>query len=303
LPIGTESIPTVRLSLPAGITSVPAGRMFMPAGIIYLPTVRSPIPGGKVSILAGIINKSVLYYMTKTNKNKFAVIIPVFNHEEMIASVVKKALKLKFPVFVIDDGSTDATFRNIKNIKGIKILRHVENQGKGAAILTGMKEASKIAEWAISIDADGQHDPEDALSMIKSIQPGTRPLVIGMRKDMIGDDVPWTSRFGRGFSNFWVWLSGGPPVKDSQSGFRIYPLPEALGLNVRSRRYQFEVEILAKAKWKGIPVQEVPISVCYTPGTKRISHFRPFIDFVRNSRVFARLIVHRIFVPGFVRRK
>jgi glycosyltransferase involved in cell wall biosynthesis len=241
--------------------------------------------------------------MHKVQQNKFAIIIPVFNHKEMIASVIRKAVKLNFPVFVVDDGSTDLTFDNIKKIKDIKILRHAENKGKGAAILTGMEEVLKIADWAITIDADGQHNPDDALALIKSIQPGTRPVVIGMRKDMIGDDVPWTSRFGRGFSNFWVWLSGGPAVTDSQSGFRIYPLPEALGLNVKSRRYQFEVEILVKAKWKGIPVQEAPISVCYTPGTKRVSHFRPFIDFVRNSSVFARLIVTRIFVPGFVRKK
>ncbi len=241
--------------------------------------------------------------MQKIKKNKFAIIIPVFNHGEMIPSVIKDAKKLNFPVFVIDDGSTDSTFDNIKKIKGIIILRHLENKGKGAAILTGMKEASKYADWAITIDADGQHDPKDALTLINSIVPGTRPVVIGVRMDMSGNDVPWTSRFGRGFSNFWIWLSGGPAVKDSQSGFRIYPLPEILQLDIKSYRYQFEVEILVKTKWEGIPVLEAPISVCYTPGTKRVSHFRPFIDFLRNSKTFARLILMRILIPAFLRRK
>jgi glycosyltransferase involved in cell wall biosynthesis len=241
--------------------------------------------------------------MNKSNKDKFAVIIPVYNHEEMIASVITKVKELKFPVYVIDDGSTDSTFDRIRGIKGINILRHNENRGKGAAILTGFGEAGKTADWAVTIDADGQHDPMDARDMIDSILPGMRPIVIGMRKDMSGRHVPWTSRFGRRFSNFWVRLSGGPPVKDSQSGFRIYPLPEASDLKIKARRYQFELEMLVKAKWEGIPVIEVPVSVSYTPGTKRISHFRPFNDFMRNSFTFARLISARILIPKFLRMR
>ena len=84
---------------------------------------------------------------------------------------------------------------------------------------------------------------------------------------MQGADVPWTSRFGRGFSNFWVRMAGGPAVEDSQSGFRIYPLPECLHLDVKARRFQFEIEILAKAGWNRVPVVESPVSVSYRPGT------------------------------------
>jgi glycosyltransferase involved in cell wall biosynthesis len=241
--------------------------------------------------------------MNKNKKDRFAILIPVYNHEEMTASVVKVALKLKFPVIVIDDGSTDSTYEKIKKIKGIKILRHDYNRGKGAAIMTGFREAAKIADWAITVDADGQHDPKDALTMIKYIPKGSRPIVIGKREKMFGDDVPWTSRFGRGFSNFWVRLSGGPHASDTQSGFRIYPLPECLDIKIKAIRYQFELELLVKANWKGIPVIEAPVSVCYTPGTRRVSHFRPFADFMRNSFVFSRLICMRIFIPGFVRAK
>lgn len=111
---------------------------------------------------------------------------------------------------------------------------------------------------------------------------------------MDGKSVPWTSRFGRKFSNFWVWLSGGPVVEDSQSGFRIYPVPEVMGLNVLSRRFQFEVEILVKARWKRMRVIEVPVGVSYAEGAERISHFRPMVDFLRNSSTFARLIFQRI---------
>ena len=112
---------------------------------------------------------------------------------------------------------------------------------------------------------------------------------------MTGRKVPWTSRFGRKFSNFWVRASGGPDVADTQSGFRLYPLPEALDLKVESCRFQFEVEILVKAQWKGIPVITVPVSVAYDE--TRISHFRPFRDFIRNSETFSRLMFQRAVVP------
>ena len=241
-------------------------------------------------------------------KGRFAVIIPVYNHEQRVADVVRTTLKLGFPVFVVDDGSTDDTYDKIKNMAGVSIIRHNKNRGKGAAIKTGFAAAAKIADWAITIDADGQHDPDNALNLIHAIPDDAmykkmRPIVIGMRENMTGDDVPWTSSFGRKFSNFWVRASGGPAIKDSQSGFRIYPLPQCMLLQVKADRFQFEVEMLAKAGWNRFPVVEEPISVSYTPGTPRISHFRPFVDFVRNSGTFLRLIFQRILIPAYIRRK
>jgi glycosyltransferase involved in cell wall biosynthesis len=242
------------------------------------------------------------------NIDRFAIIIPVYNHEGRAADVIRKALSLGFPLFVIDDGSTDSSYEKIKDIPGITLIRHETNRGKGAAIKTGFSAAIHTADWAITIDADGQHDPDDVTDLIKAIPPGPvsggkRPIVIGVRGDMRAADVPWTSRFGRGFSNFWVWVSGGPRVRDSQSGFRIYPLPECARLAVKADRFQFEVELLAKAGWCGIPVTEAQVSVSYNPGTGRISHFRPFIDFMRNSRTFFRLIIQRMLIPRFIRKK
>jgi len=233
----------------------------------------------------------------KRNNNRFAFVIPVYNHAGTVAQVVKDALSLGCPVFVVDDGSTDDTFNQIKDIKGIRILQHAENQGKGAAILTGFAAAAAVADWAITMDADGQHYAEDAKEMIKAIPEDSRPIVVGARSGMTGKHVPWTSSFGRKFSNFWVRTSGGPKISDSQSGFRIYPLPEALHLKIKARRFQFEVEILVQAKRHGLSVIETPIRVHYNPEGGRISHFRPFVDFCRNSSTFTRLIVRRIFFP------
>jgi len=235
-------------------------------------------------------------------KRKFSFVIPVYNHDQEVCDVIKKALKLKIPVFVVDDGSTDSTFEKIKKIKEINLLRHKVNTGKGSALMTGWTEAAKITTWAITIDADGQHNPKDAINLIRAIPDGQRPVMVGIRKGMSEINVRWTSRFGRKFSNFWVLLAGGPKMTDSQSGFRIYPLPEAMNLNVKSKRFQFEVEILIKAGWKKIPVIESPVSVTYQPRGKRVSHYRGFVDFLRNAQTFSRLIIQRIFIPSFIRR-
>lgn len=237
-----------------------------------------------------------------TPDGRFAILIPVYNHAGGIGPVIERARRLGLPIWVVDDGSTDDTAERLEAIGGITVTRHDENCGKGAALLTGFAALAGEADWAVTLDADGQHDPADVPSLIRAIPKGQRPIVIGRREGMVGEDVPWTSRFGRKFSNFWVRCAGGPDLSDTQSGMRIYPLPEAASLGVRARRFQFEVEILVRARWAGIPIVEAPVGVCYTPGMKRISHFRPFVDFCRNSATFTRLIflriIRRIIIPG-----
>lgn len=225
-----------------------------------------------------------------------AIIIPVYNHGQRIEDVIRQALKLGLPLIVVDDGSTDSTPDIINRIRGISVIRHPENQGKGAALVTGFAAAVKRGcDWAITIDGDGQHRPEDSHNLLKAGEDNRRVIVVGKREGMTGKNVPWTSRFGRGFSNFWVWAAGGPLITDSQSGFRLYPLPETLELDVKATRYQFEVEVLVKARQKGIETIEAPIQVVYQPQGERVSHFRPWHDFWRNSSTFSRLIWQRIF--------
>jgi glycosyltransferase involved in cell wall biosynthesis len=233
--------------------------------------------------------------------NRAAVIIPVYNHERKVAEVIRKAMCLFLPIYVVDDGSTDATYEQIKDIPEITILRHKKNLGKGAALMTGFAAAAHTAEWAITLDADGQHNPNDAWNLFSVVENGQRPIVVGYRKGMGGQHVPLASRFGRGFSNFWVWVSGGPVLRDTQSGFRLYPLPEVLYIPADGQRFQYEVEILARARWKGVPVLEAPVGVVYAPRKERVSHYRGFVDFFRNAATFSRLIALRWFVLPFIR--
>ena len=237
------------------------------------------------------------------DKERVAVVIPVYNHESKVAYVVEEARKLHLPLFVIDDGSTDSTYDRIKGIPSITILRHSVNIGKGAAIMTGFAAAAPSADWVVTMDADGQHHPEDVWNLIRAVPPGERPIVVGQREGMECRHVPWKSRFGRAFSNFWVRMCGGPNIRDTQSGFRLYPLPEAMHLNVRGRRFQFEVEILVRAKWQGIPVLETPVPVTYDSHAERISHYRGVVDFCRNAGAFSRLILMRLFILPFARGK
>ena len=226
-----------------------------------------------------------------------AVIIPVYNHGRQVVEVIRKTCKLGLPIFVIDDGSTDSTATMINALQGITVLHHPVNCGKGAAILTGLIAAGeKKCDYAITLDGDGQHNPDNAENLLRAVDEGERCIVIGSRQGMRGGkNVPWTSKFGRKFSNFWVWTAGGPKVQDSQSGFRLYPVPEVLQLGVKTRRYQFEVEVLVKARQQGIRIKEAPVQVVYQKKGVRVSHFRPWLDFWRNSTTFSRLIFSRVF--------
>jgi len=232
---------------------------------------------------------------------RYAIVIPAYNHGTRVRGVVEKCLQFRLPVIVVDDGSTDSTPDVLASLSGVTVIRHKENQGKGASLLTGFAAVLQLADWAITIDADGQHDPEDILSLTRAVPGGQRPLVIGKRAEMGHKNVPWTSRWGRRFGNFWVWISCGRWLSDSQSGFRIYPLPETLHLGTKAKRFQFEVEVLARAVWRGIPIIEVPVHAIYGPPEERVSHFRPWLDFWRNTQTFARLVAMRVLIPSKLR--
>lgn len=210
-----------------------------------------------------------------------AVVIPVYNHSDTVRTVAEQALRRCDCVIVVDDGSTDPVQGCLKGLN-VQMLRHHRNRGKGAAILTGAREAEKLGmTHIITIDADGQHDPEDLERFVPLILQAPEAIFVGKR--IFGHNVPGASRFGRRFSNFWFRLQTGRPVGDSQSGFRAYPLEVLAQLRLGQNRYSFEVEVIVKASWAGVPVRDVPVSVHYPPASERISHFHLFEDNLRIS--------------------
>ncbi|MBK7864046.1 MAG: glycosyltransferase family 2 protein [Archangiaceae bacterium] len=208
------------------------------------------------------------------------VVIPVYNHARTISEVVKGCLQHAGTVLVCDDGSTDGSGAAAEQA-GAVLLKHATNQGKGAALRTLFAEAQKRGfKYAVSLDADGQHYPDDIPKLAEEAEKEPGCLVVGSR-DLAAAGAPGASQFGRRFSNFWVWFESGVRVEDSQCGFRAYPLPET-GLLVTGRsRYDFEVEILLRTAWSGLPIRSTPIRVLYP--ADRVTHFRPFADNVRIS--------------------
>ncbi len=238
-----------------------------------------------------------------TEHGRFAFVIPVFNHAEQISQVIEGLRPYGCSIIVVNDGSTDQTAACLEKMQDIQLLVHDTNRGKGAALLTGFAAAAEIAEWAVTIDADGQHNPADAEKLMQAARENPGAIVIGRREGMKEQQAPWTSRFGRGFSNFWVYAAGGKWLSDSQTGYRVYPLPMSLRLGTASRRFQFEVEILVRALWNRIPVVQRSVRVRYKREIPRVSHFRPFVDFWRNASTFTRLIIQRVLIPPPFRRR
>ncbi len=208
------------------------------------------------------------------------MVIPVYNHATTVGEVVTGSLVHSGTVLVCDDGSTDGSGDRAREA-GAEVLVHTKNQGKGAALRTLLDEAKKRGfRYAISLDADGQHLPRDIPHLVDEVKQEPGALVVGAR-DLEKAGAPGSSQFGRAFSNFWVWFESGERVEDSQSGFRAYPLPETLLVAGKRARYDFEVEVLLRAAWAGLPLRSVPIQVVYPPN--RVTHFRPFKDNVHIS--------------------
>jgi len=230
-------------------------------------------------------------------------VIPVYNHGKTLRSVVIKALATGFDVMVVDDGSTDGGLEKLSGLN-IMLIRHPQNRGKGAAILTAAREAGRLGmTHIVTLDGDGQHDPADFVRFVPLIRENPLALVIGKR---VFDKkaIPFLSRFGRSFSNFWFRAQTGRSLKDTQSGFRAYPVAVLNWLKLYDKRFSFEVEVLVKAAWAGIELKEVDISVHYPVNSERVSHFHLFKDnldlTLLNTRLTIRAVVprpHRRF-PG-----
>jgi glycosyltransferase involved in cell wall biosynthesis len=196
---------------------------------------------------------------------------------------------------VIDDGSTDHTSEVLRQFPRVNVLAYTPNRGKGWALRQGFAEARKKGyRYAITLDADGQHFAEDIPQFIEALDRHPDALVIGNRK-MDQETVPGGSTFGRRFSNFWFRLETGVDCPDTQSGYRLYPIASLNGQKYFTRKFEFEIEVLVRAAWKGIPVVSVPVRVHYPSPEERVSHFRPFRDFARISVLNAFLVLISFF--------
>ena len=228
---------------------------------------------------------------------KIACVIPHYDHTATVFDVAAGAKRQLDDVRVVDDGSTDLPeeFASRLETLGVALIRHERNLGKGAALLTAARALhSDGVTHMIVIDADGQHDPADLPRFVAEIEKHPDSVVVGCRDFEHAANVPGSSRFGRGFSNFWCRLETGVKCADTQSGFRAYPVAGLTELNFRCRRYNFEIEALVKLLWAGYELREIPIPVFYDVPGKRISHFRPWKDNLRLSLLHSCLVTRQL---------
>lgn len=233
-------------------------------------------------------------YKERMSILKCVVLIPTYNNAGTISQVIDDVKQFASDIIVVNDGSTDNTSRILASTDGIRVIDYAKNRGKGHALRLGL---SKAYEWgyryAITIDSDGQHYADDIPVFIDRIEQVPDSLLIGAR-NLTADNMPSKNTFANKFSNFWYKVETGNSLDDTQSGFRLYPLTKLQKIHFITRRYEFEVEIIVRAAWRGVNVENVPIKVYYPPVEERVSHFRPLQDFTRISILNTVLVTYAL---------
>lgn len=212
------------------------------------------------------------------------VIIPTYNNRGTVASVVSETLTYCSDVIVVDDGSSDGTASILSEFGDkIDVVTHPVNRGKGAALVSGFRHALKRGfKYAITLDSDGQHYPTDLPLFATAIMHYPGNIIVGER-DLSGVDINGKSSFANKFSNFWFYVQTGRKLKDTQTGYRAYPLEKVVGLDLITSRYEAELELMVFASWNNVGITPIPIHVYYPPQSERVSHFKPAYDFTRIS--------------------
>ena len=210
--------------------------------------------------------------------NKILALIPAYNESERISAVVSSARE-HLPVLVIDDGSADDTAARAEKA-GATVLRQHPNQGKGAALRAGFRYAlENDCQAALTLDADGQHDPAEMPKFIHAYAGNKAGLIIGQRDF---SQMPPVRRLANSLGRWSFSWAVGQPVPDNQSGYRLInrELMEAM-LASREQGFEFEVDMIVTCILIGLALDWVPIRTIYAGETSHISGFDHTVNFVR----------------------
>jgi hypothetical protein len=227
---------------------------------------------------------------------KCCVIIPCHDHPATVAAVAQSAQKF-CPVIVVDDGSSPP----LPELPGCEMIRLEKNFGKGAALRAGFRRAVELGfTHAITMDADGQHFAEDLPEFLAAAETQPEALIVGVR-NLREAGAPGHRQCSNAVSTFWFRVETGVRLRDTQCGFRSYPLALSQHLKTRSERYAFELEFMVRAAWMKIPIVAVPVKCTYQPEQIRLSHFRPVVDLARITTMNVGLVLQSWFVPQTLR--
>ncbi len=194
---------------------------------------------------------------------KTIAVIPCLNEENFIHDVVVKTIKHVDKVIVVDDGSKDATAR-VAQEAGAEVVSHPRRQGAGAATRTGFETALNYgADIVVTLDGDGQHNPDEINRLLAPIIEGQADLVIGSRFLDPDTNMPHYRKLGIDAIT-WLYNWGSPVrVSDSQSCFRAHTRKLLEAVRISRRDFSFSIEVLVKSRRLGFAIAEVPISCLY----------------------------------------
>ena len=202
--------------------------------------------------------------MADYQEKKIFIVIPAYNESRVIQGVINEVKSAGYEnTIVVDDGSEDNTREKASSIPGVTALKHFINRGKGAAVKTGI-EAAKIldADVAVTMDGDGQHNPEDIGKMLNLISEGY-DVVLGTRlKNSKG--MPFYKIIANHIGNFFTWIIYGLWVTDSQSGFRAYSRRAMELIDTKTDKYEYDSEVIREIYRHKLKYAEIPIEVRYT---------------------------------------
>lgn len=228
------------------------------------------------------------------------VILPSYNNAGTLAGVLSGVAALGLPIVLVNDGCTDDSQPVLRQWMEshpdarVQVLTHSRNRGKAAALRTGFRAAIRAGRThAITIDTDGQHDPQFAASLLEIARQHPQAYVLGVRDDRRAD-YPARSRTGRRISNLLIRLECGLKVADSQCGLRVYPLDLLRTVRCRAGRFAYETEMITRAGWAGCPIVEATVNTRYLPPGQRVTHFRPWLDTLHAALTHARLLLRAV---------
>ncbi|MCW8160077.1 glycosyltransferase family 2 protein [Stutzerimonas stutzeri] len=224
---------------------------------------------------------------------KPCALIPVYNHERSLPAVVAALRAADLPCVLVDDGSSPAAATVIDRLAeqdGVFLLRHPRNQGKGGAVISGLREARRLGfSHALQVDADGQHDLSGVELFLDRASQAPDAVICGYPR--YDASVPKGRLYARYLTHVWVWINTlSLAIRDSMCGFRVYPLEPTLALLDRvrlGRRMDFDTEILVRLHWQEQPMVWLPTRVHYP--ADGVSHFRLWLDNALISAMHARL--------------
>lgn len=223
------------------------------------------------------------------------ILIPCYNHAAPLAAVLARLAEFELPCLLVDDGSEPVAAAALDALAAqhpwVSLLRHPHNQGKGGAVMTGLRRAHELGfSHALQVDADGQHDLADLPALLAEARQHPAALVSG--RPLYDDSVPKGRLYGRYITHVWVWIETlSFAIKDSMCGFRVYPLASTCALLERvalGRRMDFDTEVMVRLHWAGVPMRFVPTRVIYPVDGR--SHFRLFRDNLDISWMHTRLV-------------